>query len=280
MLEALDVHPRNVVLYVRGQPAGCDELTLAQVRGLCLALTRSDEYLSDVACLWSRLACDCVCPCSRLCTQNMCVHVRGSHKDGMFCGCRGSPFCCCTTSVNRLQTCGCTLLTVTSCQAEIFPDEEIRALITGDHPDDDYASLFDSAGGKRREVEMGFKNTALTGMGAGAAPAAEDRAGGSGQGGNGEHIDAAGCEDAAGCDDGAAEVKAGERLGQAERRQEAEVGDVGTVAAEASTNSSRQLHQHKGGAAATNAVAEDVDMCEAGDPQDGHAAAVDPSPPH
>ncbi len=86
-------------------------------------------------------------------------------------------------------------------QAEIFPDEEIRIVNSGEVPDDEFESLFDAAGAdgkggkKRRERETGFANTVLGGGGGrrGAAAAAAAAAG-EGKGEEGEGAEPMECE--------------------------------------------------------------------------------------
>lgn len=48
-------------------------------------------------------------------------------------------------------------------QLEIYPEEEIRVVYANNVANDDYESLFGTttAGGRKREIETGFKNTAL-----------------------------------------------------------------------------------------------------------------------
>uniref|UniRef100_A0A7S3R0Y4 Ubiquitin-like domain-containing protein n=2 Tax=Dunaliella tertiolecta TaxID=3047 RepID=A0A7S3R0Y4_DUNTE len=53
-------------------------------------------------------------------------------------------------------------------QLEVFPEEELRLVSTGEHDDNDISDLFDTSTrhaerrGKGRELEAGFKNTALS----------------------------------------------------------------------------------------------------------------------
>ncbi|WIA08663.1 hypothetical protein OEZ85_008090 [Tetradesmus obliquus] len=56
----------------------------------------------------------------------------------------------------------------TLAQLEVFPGEELRVVNTNEVDNDDYASVFDgvAAGKRRREVETGFKDTALIGCSA------------------------------------------------------------------------------------------------------------------
>jgi hypothetical protein len=51
----------------------------------------------------------------------------------------------------------------TLAELEVYPGEELRVVSLGIHDDNDIASVFASAGrpGGKRELEMGFKNTAL-----------------------------------------------------------------------------------------------------------------------
>lgn len=48
-------------------------------------------------------------------------------------------------------------------ELEVYPGEEVRVVSTGLHDDNDYSGLFATTSGpnKKREVETGFKNTAL-----------------------------------------------------------------------------------------------------------------------
>jgi len=68
---------------------------------------------------------------------------------------------------------------------EVYPDEELRVVAAERVDNNDYASLFGDGGrrGGGREIETGFKNTALLGSagdaGAGAGGDGDGAAGGS-----------------------------------------------------------------------------------------------------
>lgn len=77
---------------------------------------------------------------------------------------------------------------VSLAQAEVFAEEEIRLVVSDNVPNDDFESLFASAAaaggaGRKgvRELERGFKNTALLGGDLLATPAAGDAVSGEGK---------------------------------------------------------------------------------------------------
>jgi hypothetical protein len=88
--------------------------------------------------------------------------------------------------------------TLTLAELEVYPSEELRVVSLGIHDDNDIDSVFAAASGRpggKREVEMGFKNTAL--LSSAPLPAAP-AAGGEGSAGEGETAAIAGSEGDAG----------------------------------------------------------------------------------